>query len=69
MSAATGGGSYRHEDPHASLVVPCRYEEEHGLEDAVRFQKKLKNDFCRLERELEERTLKVSLPEGYWGVS
>lgn len=37
-----------------------RYEEGHELVDAVRFQKKLKNDVRRLEVELERRSLKVS---------
>lgn len=43
---------------HLNLVRP-RYEEGHGLVDAVRFQKKLKNDLYRLESELEERSLKA----------
>ena len=38
---------------------PGRYEEGHGLVDAVQFQKKLKNDLHRLETELEQRSLKV----------
>lgn len=44
------------------LIAPhldCRYEEGHGLVDAVQFQKKLKNDLHRLETELEQRSLKV----------
>lgn len=36
-----------------------RYEEGHGLVDAVQFQKRLKNDLHRLETELEQRSLKV----------
>ncbi|CAM9156404.1 unnamed protein product [Ascophyllum nodosum] len=36
-----------------------RYEEGHGLVDAVRFQKRLKNDNRRLEAELERRSLKI----------
>lgn len=37
-----------------------RYEQGHGLVDAVQFQKKLKNDLHRLEAELERRSLKAS---------
>lgn len=36
-----------------------RYEQGHGLVDAVQFQKKLKNDLHRLEAELEQRSLKA----------
>ncbi|CAN0356155.1 unnamed protein product, partial [Ectocarpus sp. 12 AP-2014] len=36
-----------------------KYEEGHGLVDAVQFQKKLKNDLHRLETELEQRSLKM----------
>eukprot|EP00904_Undaria_pinnatifida_P003934 jgi/Undpi1/13541/HiC_scaffold_8.g03200.m1 len=36
-----------------------RYEDGHGLVDAVQFQKRLKKDLHRLETELEERSLKM----------
>ncbi|CAN0534660.1 unnamed protein product, partial [Ectocarpus sp. 12 AP-2014] len=36
-----------------------KYEEGHGLVDAVQFQRKLKNDLHRLETELEQRSLKM----------
>ncbi|CAN0318195.1 unnamed protein product, partial [Laminaria digitata] len=39
-------------------VEEWKYEDGHGLVDAVQFQKRLKKDLHRLETELEERSLK-----------